>query len=151
MHRDQSPIDKVLKNGATFSRSNTKDADRGEGHTRGVGSDGLLDNKLNKFEDDDDVFVWKEGEDTEAASRRLYEGDGQRSFARNDNNKDERVGKRQLDQWKYWGEEDHLMGKAGKTKRENIGKAKSSKRCMYKWNRRPPTARRGGTVRSVHV
>jgi hypothetical protein len=124
--REQSPTDKLLKNGTIFSKSNTTDTDRGEGHTREVGSEGLLNNKPDKFEDDDDVFVWKDGEETEAARRRLYEKVGPNG------------------QWRYWGEENHVMSKAGKTKKGKTGKSKSNKRCSYEWNRRPPTAREGG-------
>ena len=129
--REQSPTDKLLQNGTTFSQSNTTDTDRGEGHTREVGSDGLLHNKPDEFEDDDDVFVWKDSEDTEAAIRRLYEKVGPVSIARNG-------------QWRYWGEENNVMGKAGKTIKGTAGKAKSSNRCIYKWNGRPPPARGGG-------
>ena len=91
-----------------------------------MGSDGLLNNKPDEFEDDDDVFVWKDGEETEAARRRLFEKVGPNG------------------QWRYWGEENNVMSKAGKTKKGKTGKSKSSKRCSYKWNRRPPTAREGG-------
>ena len=129
--REISPTDKLFKNGTIFSQSNTEDTDRGGGHTREVGSNVLLDNKPEEFEEDDDVFVWKDGEDTEAARRGLYEEDSRRLVARND-------------QWKYWGKKDQMRGKAGKTKKGKTGKAKSSKKCIYKWNRRPPSSREGG-------
>ena len=96
-----------------------------------MGSDGLLNNKPDKFKDDNDVFVWKDGEDTKTPRRRLYEKVGPVSVARNG-------------QWRNWGEENHIMGNAGKTKKGKTGKAQSSKRCIYKWNGRPPTARGGG-------
>ena len=92
-----------------------------------MGSDDLLNNKPDEFEDDDDVFVWKDGEDTEAAIRRLNEKVGPVSVARNG-------------QWRYWGEENNVTGRAGKTIKGKAGKAKSSKRCIYKWNGRPPPA-----------
>jgi hypothetical protein len=132
MRRQKSLTDTVLTNGTSLR-------------------DGLLNDSRDKFKDNDDVFVWKEDEDSETASRKLFEGDASGSVAGDGDKDDEKVDEeeRRLDgHWKYWGEEDHLMGKAGKTRKGRTGKSKSSKKCLNKWNRRPPSAR-GGANRKV--
>ena len=123
-----------------------------ESPTREVGrSDGTRDNNTDEIIDDDDVFVWSDGEDSELASRRLYRDDGRILATRDDDRVgdkyDERVEeleRRLVSQWKYWGEDEQAMvGKARKGVSGKGGKSKSGKRCIYNRNERSPRARGG--------
>jgi hypothetical protein len=69
-----------------------------------------------------------------------------RDHDRKDDKHDKRVEeaeRRLAGQWKYWGEDDQVMGKARKGRKGGNGKAKSSKRCIYKWNEKPFPSRQG--------